>query len=204
MAAVLLCCSPILLAQQTERNELGLTLGAQFVPDQQLAAPAGAKLRFSNSVAFGASYARRLGASEALAVFLEFPFSASPSHRIRSGNPAAISNLATLFVTPSLRAKFAPQSAVSPWLSGGFGYGLLEGSETLPGGARNPARHTHTGTAQFGAGVDIRTGLHILAPIALRAEFRDFYVLNNLNYNVPLSNDRQHHLTLAGGFVLRF
>jgi hypothetical protein len=185
-------------------NELGLTLGAEFVPEQQLVAPAGAKLSFSNSIVFGANYARRLGQAGGTAVYLEFPFSAAPSHRIRSGNPAAITNLATLFITPSLRLKFAPEAAISPWISGGFGYGLLEGDTTLPGGARNPARHTHTGTAQFGAGVDIRTPVRILAPISLRAEFRDFYALNALNYNVAIRDDRQHHLVVAGGFVLRF
>ena len=199
-----LCVSALGFAQQSEKNELGLTLGAEFVPEQQLVAPAGAKLNFSKSVVFGANYARRLAATNSAAFYLEFPFSAAPSHRITSTNPAAITNLATLFVTPSLRVKFAPEAAVSPWISGGIGYGLLEGDQTLPGGARNPARHTSTATAQFGGGIDVRTPFRILAPISLRAEFRDFYTFNDLNYNTPTLDDRQHHLVLAGGFVLRF
>jgi hypothetical protein len=201
---LILCLSALGLAQDDDNNELGLTLGAELVPEQQLAAPSTAKLTFSKSVVFGANYARRLTQSEGAALYLEFPFTAAPSHRITSANPAAISNLATLFVTPSLRLKFAPAAAISPWISGGFGYGLLEGDQELPSGARNPEQHKHTAAAQFGGGVDMRTPLRILKPISLRAEFRDFYTLNTLHYNLPLGSDRQHHLVVAGGFVLRF
>jgi hypothetical protein len=204
ISLLVLCLSATGLAQDEGRNELGFTLGAELIPDLRLVTPAGGNLNFSNSLVFGANYARRLNETSGTAIYLEFPFAAAPSHRIRSANAGAITDLATLFITPSLRVKFASEAALSPWISGGFGYGLLEGSEFLPGGARNPERHRHTGTAQFGAGVDIRTPIEILAPISLRAEFRDFYALDTLNYNVAIRDNRQHHLVLAGGFLLRF
>src|SRR6266849_8337337 len=49
----------------------------------------------------------------------------------------AITSLATLFVTPSLRVRFASHAPASPWLSGGFGYGLHEGSSVLQNGVTN-------------------------------------------------------------------
>jgi hypothetical protein len=199
-----LCVSAGALAQDDGNNDLGFTLGVEAVPRHELVTPAGGQLEFSKSVVFGVNYARRLTNGRALALYLEFPFSASPSHRIHSDNPATITNLATLFITPSIRTKLLPRGPVSPWLSGGFGYGLLEGDKKLPGGALNPVRHTQAGTLQFGGGVDIRTPVHILAPIALRFEVRDFYMLKTLNYNTAIREDRQHHVVIAGGFVLRF
>jgi hypothetical protein len=52
-----------------------------------------------------ADYARRLSSGNT-ALFLEFPFAARPSHRIESAQLNAITILATLFVTPSVRAQF--------------------------------------------------------------------------------------------------
>jgi hypothetical protein len=203
LVAVCLLAAPLLLSAQEHNNEMAFTLGAEFVPDHQTVAT-GATLDFSRSVVFGASYGRRLAGSSAAAFFLEFPFTAAPSHRIRSADPAVIGSLATLFVTPSLQVKLAPRAAVTPWFSGGFGWAFLEGDELLPGGAPNLERRRHTGAAQFGAGVDIRTPIRVLAPISLRAEVRDFYSLNTLNHGVPVRSGRQHHVAVAGGFLLRF
>ena len=56
-----------------------------------------------------ADYARRLSSGNT-ALFLEFPFAARPSHRIESAQLNAITILATLFVTPSVRAQFVSES----------------------------------------------------------------------------------------------
>jgi hypothetical protein len=92
----------------------------------------------------------------------------------------------------------------SAWLSGGFGYGWLETSARLNNGAPNPSSNRYTGTAQFGGGVDIRTPLHLLFPISLRAELRDYYAVNGPNYGASLRQQGQHNLVPAAGFVIHF
>ena len=82
----------------------------------------------------------------------------------------AIATLATLFVTPSLRARFLNHAPASPWLSGGFGYGLYEGSSVLQNGVPNREVHRSVATAQLGGGIDIRAPLKLLFPIGLRGE----------------------------------
>ena len=192
------------LHAQDHKNEMAFTLGVEFVPDHQTRGT-GATIESSRSIVFGASYGRRLIHGAAASLFLEIPFSAAPSHRLSTIDPPVTqTSMATLFVTPSLQVKFAPSGAVAPWVSGGFGWAFLEGAELLPTGAPNPDRRRHTAAAQFGAGADIRTPLNILAPISLRAEFRDFYSFDTLSYGVPVRAGGEHHLVLAGGFLLRF
>jgi hypothetical protein len=112
-----MCC--LSLAQ--EKNELGLLLGAEFIP--RAATASKQKLSFGRSIAYSVDYARRLSGGVA-ALLLEFPFAAAPSHKVESAQLYAISSLATLFVTPSFRARVCEPCARIPWLSGGFGYGL--------------------------------------------------------------------------------
>ncbi|MGE0405382.1 MAG: hypothetical protein AB7O65_03710 [Candidatus Korobacteraceae bacterium] len=187
---------------QDEKNDLGLTLGQASIRDREAAS--GQRVVFNNSVAFGANYARRLKGGYAVAFDLEFPFVAIPGHDITPAGSDSIVHVASLFVTPSLRVKFAPRLPISPWISGGLGFGWYEGSELLASGAANPDRNKVSAAAQFGAGVDVRTPLRILAPISLRGEFRDFYSFSNPSFNVPMRSDGQHNFVISGGFVLRF
>jgi len=155
------------------------------------------------SVAFSFDYARRLK-GERTALFVEIPFAAAPSHRGGSSQPGTATSLATLYVVPSLRLQAFANRRLSPWLSGGFGYGWLETSALLNNGAPNPAINRNTGTAQFGGGVDIRTPLHLLFPISLRAELRDYYAVDAPNYGTSLRQQGQHDIVPAGGFVIHF
>lgn len=74
----------------------------------------------------------------------------------------------------------------------------------LNNGAPNPQINRYTGTAQFGGGVDIRTPIHILFPISLRVELRDYYAVNTANYGSSIRQQGQHDLVPAGGFVIHF
>lgn len=199
---LLLVSSTSVFAQvDAKKNEIGLTLGAEILPQQTTSA--GATLDFSKGIAFGANYARHLG-GENVAAYLEFPFVAVPNHDVRTTQANVLRNLATLYITPSLRVQFAKNSVLSPWISGGFGYGLLESSAEFPDGTPNPDKFVHSGTVQFGGGVDIRTPVKILFPLSLRGEVRDFYTLDAANYGTPLRNDGQHNVVVAGGFVVHF
>jgi hypothetical protein len=186
------------------KNEFGFTIGGELIPDNATQSSASVPINIGSSVAFQLHYAHRLLAAERASLFFEVPASAAPSHTLTSTNLATPVSLATFFVTPSFRVSFRPTSRVSPWLSFGGGYALYEGSEALGNAAVNPNRFTSTGALQWGAGADIRTGLKILFPISLRGEIRDFYTLDTLDFNAPVTNNSQHNVVAGGGFFWRF
>src|ERR1700739_2973020 len=146
MLMLWMCC---LSFAQEEKNELGFLLGAEFIP--RAATTSNQKLSVGRSVAYSVDYARRLSGGNT-ALLLGFPFAAGPSHRVESPQLNAITSLATLSVTPSLRAQFVSHTPASPWLSGGFGYELYEGSSVLQNAVANTEIHRNVATAQFGRG----------------------------------------------------
>lgn len=186
---------------QELKNEAGFLLGSEQIP--AFATAAGTPLSVGGSVAFSFNYARRLSGKQT-ALSFEVPFAAAPSHHEREVQPGAVTSLATLYVVPSLRVQALADRRFSPWLSGGFGYGWLETSALYNNGTHNPQVNRNTGTAQFGAGVDIRTPIHLLFPISLRGELRDYYSIDAANYGVALRQQGQHDLVAAGGFVIHF
>ncbi len=186
---------------QETKNETGFLLGSEQVPG--FTTTTRAPLSVGGSVAFSFDYARKLK-GERTALFVEIPFAAAPSHHGSSAQAGTATSLATLYIVPSIRLQAFANRRFSPWLSGGFGYGWLQTSATLNNGAPNPAVNQNTGTAQFGGGVDIRTPIHILLPISLRAELRDYYAVNAANYGASLRQQGQHDIIPAGGFVIHF
>jgi hypothetical protein len=174
-----------------QKAELGLLLGAEFIP--RATTTSNPKLSFGRSVAYSVNYVRRLSLGNT-ALPLEFLFGAGPSHRVESAQLNAITSLATLFVTPSLRARFVRHAAASPWLSGGFGYGLYEGSSVLQNGVANTEIHPNVPTAQFGGGIDVHARLKLLFPIGFRGELRDLYTLKTPSFGVWRS---VHNSTLS-------
>ena len=187
--------------QSETKNDLGLLLGGGFVSQRTTAA--GEPINFGASVAFSADYARSIKSGNT-SLAIEFPFVAEPSNSVSSRNPQSIVSLATIFVVPSLRVKFAANGAISPWVSGGFGYGISEGSEFFGNGQRNTSRYHSTGAAQFGAGVDVRTPIKILFPISLRGEVRDYYSVSNPTFGTAVQGGGQHNVVVSGGMVLSF
>jgi hypothetical protein len=186
---------------QENKNELGLLLGAEFIP--RVPTASNQNLSFGKSIAYSVDYARRLSSGHT-ALYLEIPFAAAPSHKVESTQLHTIASLATLFVTPSLRVRFARRAPVSPWLSGGFGYGLYEGSRGFQDGIVNTQVYRNVATAQLGGGIDVRTPLKRPLPISLRAEVRDYYTLVTPNFGVPVQRSGQHNVVLSGGFAVRF
>ena len=183
-------------------NELGLLLGAEIIPDHSTSLTS-SSITLSKSSSLQATYARHVTSGKRAALLFELPFVASPSHSVQSTQNTTVS-LATLYLTPGFRLSLAPDQSLSPWLSFGGGYGLYETSEKLASGAVNPDRFRSTETLQFGGGIDFKTPLHILFPIDLRAEMRDFYTLNTPNFAVLLREQHQHNLVASGGFVIRW
>jgi hypothetical protein len=189
------------VAQSETKNDLGLLLGGGFIPQRFTAR--GEAINFGASIAFSADYARHI-TGESTSLSVEFPFVGEPSNSVRSTNPQSIVSLATIFAVPSLRVKFGSNGGISPWVSGGFGYGVSEGSEFFVQGQRNPSRYQSTGAAQFGAGVDVRTPIKVLFPISLRGEVRDYYSVSNPTFGTPVQGSGQHNVVVSGGMVLSF
>jgi hypothetical protein len=178
-----------------------LSLGVGLIP--QRSTSAGQSVNFGASIAFSAAYARLIRNGKT-SLSVEFPFVAEPANSVQSTNLQSIVSLATIFVVPSVRVKFASGAGISPWLSGGFGYGIREGSEFFGNGQRNGSRYQSTGAVQFGAGVDVRTPIKILFPISLRGEVRDYYSVSNPTFGTAVQGGGQHNVVASGGMVLSF
>ena len=188
-AWIALLCLP-LAAQQ---HEIGLTLGGLASQDRS-------GLSLSSGLALQANYGYRLLEAKAFAVYGEVHMLANAQRLIRSPNPSATRDVATLFVTPGVRLKFNPKGRVSPYGVVGGGYALYEQSTTVLSGALNPApRFIHRGAFDYGAGADFRGWRWI----GLRAEVRDFYTGSPV-YNLSGLRGGQHNVVIGGGLVLRF
>jgi hypothetical protein len=69
---------------QEEKNELGLLLGAEFIP--QATTTSGNRLSLGRSIAYAVDHPRRLSSGNTT-FFLEFPFAAAPSHTPAAKRP---------------------------------------------------------------------------------------------------------------------
>jgi opacity protein-like surface antigen len=178
-------------------NELGFTLGgipslSRSTSQQSLNPGAG--------TAFGVNYGRRIVSGNKLALYGEVDFLASPLRDVSSNISSATRNFASLYVTPGVRLKFFPTSAISPYVVVGGGYGDYEQSTTRLDGQPNPAsRQLARGVFDFGAGVDV----HVWRWVALRGEARDFYT-GSPAYNLASISGGQNNVAISGGFVVRW
>ena len=179
-----------------QKHEIGLTLGG-FVPTAH-GSPLGS-LDLSTGAAFQANYGYQLLDHSKAALYVETHFLANPLRDITSLNRSATRDVATLYVTPGLRLKFAPRSKFSPYLVAGGGYALYEQSFQQIDGRPNLApRFTHRGVFDFGGGVDVK----VWRFFSVRSEIRDFYS-GAPSFNAPAGGG-QHNVVAGGGFALRF
>ena len=126
-----------------------------------------------------------------LSLYGEVPVTGS--FNINSGLPAAVAahRYRTLFVTPGLRLKLAPEAPVSPFFTAGAGWARYSPEDS--------AFDSHTtNVVQYGAGLDFK-----LAPfLGFRTEVRDYFT------GAPRIDstftDRQHNVTAMAGLMLRF
>jgi opacity protein-like surface antigen len=179
-----------------EEHEIGLTAGGVF-PQERGAIPNNARL--GSGTAWQANYAHRL-VNGARQWYGEVHFLGSPLRLVASGNRMSTRDVATLYVTPGIRVKFAPTRSVSPYVAAGVGIAVYEQSLLEIDGRTNSApRNVHRAALDLGAGVD--TGLWRW--IGLRGEIRDFYT-GSPAYNLPNIGGGQHNVVAGGGFVLKW
>jgi hypothetical protein len=187
-------------AAAAQRNELGLSLGAMLSQNRGLLAPL--TLNLSSGIAWQADYAHRiLTGNQYAALYGDVVVSGNPQRVISSPSGSATRDIASFFVVPGVRIKFAPQANVSPWFSIGPGYGLYQQSTTSLNGAPNTApRDLNRIVVGYGGGLDWK----VARIVSLRLEIRDFYSTGSPAYNIPGISGGQHNYVAGGGFVLRF
>jgi hypothetical protein len=191
--AVILCVGQ----EVAPKNELGFTLGG--IPSLSRSTSQ-QSLDLGTGTAFGVNYGRRIVSGNKLALYGEVNLLASPLRDVSSNTSLATRSIASLYVTPGVRLKFFPTSAISPYVAVGGGYADYQQSTTRFDGQPNPAsRQLARGVLDFGAGLDV----HVWRWIALRGEARDFYT-GSPAYNLPSITGGQHNVEISGGFVLRW
>lgn len=219
LRTIVLCCIASLVASapgaaqmadttNAEKNEIGLILGVTATPSRALA-PGGvsggnSELTSKASLALGVDYDRRVLSTDWMILYGGGDFLASPFDLKLSEPPVNVSpQYAYVFLAAHVKARFYPDSKLSPWLSVGGGYARFR--EKPPTASINAfAQGTGRSTIEMGAGFDTQPVTHIAGfPIAFRVEVRDFY--SGLpNYGQDLVKSKQHNVILGGGLIVRF
>jgi hypothetical protein len=190
---------------QDERNELAGTLGRFFISDQGIVgpnAPAKEAVIYSGKgLSFEVNYARRFFVTPIFSISGEIPAVFNLDEDLNSGGPIVPIDYRQIFVTPGLRANLFPETAVSPWISVGGGFGhFSENKNLIYDGGANPGKSTTSGVLEGGFGLDVR----VWHRIHVRGEVRDFW---SGEPDYPLADtgkSRQHNYFVGGGVMWRF
>jgi hypothetical protein len=168
-----------------QNNELALTVGGYFPINSQVGA--------SNAFSIGGSFAHRIAGVPLVSAYLEIPvFATFNSTASISETLGGRPKYSTLFVTPGLKIKLAPEFPVSPYLVAGGGVVHFSKSNTLTDDS------SYSGTFDVGGGLDFK----IFPFFSARGEVRDFY---SGSPNVVTGfTDREHQLITSLGLVFRF
>lgn len=172
-------------AAPAQSNELALTVGVYFPTNSQVGA--------GDAFAVGGSFAHRVASLPLIAAYVEVPVFAtfnSTANAYATANGHA--QYSTLFVTPGLKLKIAPEFPISPYLVAGGGIVHFSKSNVATDDS------TYSGTFDVGGGLDWK----ILPFFSARGEVRDFYA-GSPNI-VSGFNNREHQLITTVGLVFRF
>jgi len=196
--AVLLAACTLVPHASAQQNELSGLLGRTFISDQGIIGGTlfDNNVHFGNGLTFEANYARRVLGAGIASISVEVPFVFNWDQELRSDAVEIPKSLKMYFLTPSARLNIFSESAVSPWVSFGGGFGHFSGGSTLSG---VPTDSTTTGALQAGVGLDVR----VFHSFSVRGEARDFWS-GVPQLNVDTGKSRQHNYFVAAGIVWRF
>ncbi|MBZ5507610.1 MAG: hypothetical protein LAO78_19285 [Acidobacteriia bacterium] len=206
-AILLLVVAAFSTLSQAQKADVSFVAGGAFVSEDHVApgvtctipCPLAFNFRTDTHVFYEGTGAIRLANFKLASLHLEVPVAGIPSAQVVfSGTPSSNAlKLSSVFVTPSLRVKFAPGFPVSPFASIGGGWAHYN----LAGTSMNK------GALQFGGGVDIKTRIPLLG---FRAEVRDFFTgqpdfgIVSIQTLGSSSLGRRQNVLAGGGIVLRF
>ena len=197
--AVLLAASTLVPHASAQQNELSGLLGRTFISDQGIVGGTffDNNVHFGSGLTFEANYARRVLDTGFVSLSAEVPFVYDWDEEIRSDAVAVPQDMKIFFLTPSARVNFFSDSAVSPWLSFGGGFGHFSEGANFSGVPSNSG--TTTGALQAGVGLDVK----IYGKFSARAEARDFWS-GVPQLNVDTGKSHQHNYFVGVGVVWHF
>ena len=202
-AALILVTILGIAAAAQSKNELAGTIGRTFISDQGVPGTNffDNVIHSGKGLTFEVDYARHvMGNGNFLQLSLEVPVVFNPDEDLNYGLNVIPQDYSSFFVTPGVRLNVFADTAISPWVSFGGGFGRFKESDTLLFGGKNPgSTGTTTGVFQFGAGLDVR----VWRTVAIRGELRDFDS-GVPQLNVDTGKSRQHNLYVGGGLVFHF
>lgn len=184
-ALILFLCLLLSPAAFAQKNEFSVTAGGQF--------PNNSEFNSGASWAVGASFAHRIFHAPLASLYWEIPVVGAPQSVMKAPFQTTYSSL---FVTPGLKVKFAPELPISPWLAAGVGVARYHNSANA-----NFSDQTSTKAVfDLGGGIDWK-----IAPfVSARIEVRDFYSgLPDIASASGLSG-KQHNVVPQAGLVFRF
>ena len=157
-------------------------------------------LKTTHSWFLSGSLAVRMLDRKTWALHIEFPAAGVFSQTLSlPTTPTFVSEMSTIFVTPSVRAKLLPEAVVSPWVSAGGGW-----AHYFP----DPGVATDKGAIQAGGGLDFKLRSQRLG---LRAEARDYItgppepaLVSGPFVGKTEGGFHRHNLFVGGGILLRF
>ena len=187
---------------QDEKNEVTGMIGRIFISDQGISGATyfNPLVRSGEGITFEANYAHRLFATPIFAVSGEVPAVFNLDEKLNSGGNVVPTKYRQIFITPSVRLNLFPETAVSPWVSFGGGFGHFSEGHDLIYSGTNPGGSTTSGVLQIGAGLDVR----VWHRFSIRGQVRDFW---SGTPDLPLADtgkSRQHNYFVGGGVVYHF
>jgi len=204
-AAILLFAASVLATgQQSNKNEIAITVGRMFISDQAVpnAATVYNTVHFGKGLSFEGNYARKLQSYRWGTLSVEVPVVINPDEDLNYGLNQVPKDYGSIFVTPAARATFLQDFAFSPWVSFGGGLAHYVASKDLVFFGTNPGhRVNNSGAVEAGIGFDVKIPRFDL--FRFRFEARDFWT-GEPPINVDTGHNRQHNYFVGGGAVFHF
>lgn len=190
---------------QDEKNEVGGMIGRVFISDQgiQNGNFFDPIIHSGKGLTLEGEYARRFLVTPVFSLSGEVVLAYNPDEDLNAGeygHAVVPSDYKQLFLTPAVRLNLFPQTAVSPWISVGGGFGHFSQGNTLIYGGTNPGTSTTSGVLQGGLGLDVK----VWKKLYIRAEGRDFWSGEPDFPLAPTGKTRQHNYFVGGGAFWRF
>jgi hypothetical protein len=195
--AIMVSTCTFVASATAQKNEVSGVIGRQFISDQVVPTSTSSDnlMHFGNGLSFEGNFARRVMDAQIFAVSVEVPVVWNVDGDVHTHTNPVSPGYTALFVTPAARLNLFSNTAVSPWVSVGGGFGHFNGSA-----AQFLAKTgTTTGIFQIGGGLDVA----LFRKFSLRGELRDFWS-GVPKLNVSTNQSRQHNLFVGGGIVWHF
>ncbi len=187
---------------QDEKNEVTGMIGRIFISDQGILnePPPDNLVHSGKGLTFEVNYTRHLFATPIFGISGEVPAVFNLDEKLGSGYDVVPSSYKQIFVTPAVRLNFFPETAVTPWVSLGGGFGHFSENKNLVYYNANPGGSTTSGVLEGGLGLDVK----VWRRFSIRGQVRDFW---SGTPDFPLANtgkSRQNNYFVGGGVVWHF